>query len=275
MRILAALAPLPLLTGAASAGDSTEPWISLNADNTRSADVFAWISDGDQEIIDAAGDESPEFFDGYWGTQIEARCYAGPAAYATITAEQSSGVTNGLWLILFTHLSTITNAPWGLVVAASETRFEGSVRVHRPTRVRANAGTLVNAPHAPTAEIRLSTFQGSITLIESSGDAGASERFLTLPAGLYWLEGVASIEALDAVGAAGTEAIAGLALTPSVSCNAADVAEPHGALDALDVFAFLVAFAQGGTDADLAWPPLTLDLADVLVFLELFGAGCP
>lgn len=58
-------------------------------------------------------------------------------------------------------------------------------------------------------------------------------------------------------------------------CNAADLAEPYGALDFGDVLAFLTAFGSMGAEADLALPAGVFDFADVLAFLSAFGAGCP
>ena len=58
-------------------------------------------------------------------------------------------------------------------------------------------------------------------------------------------------------------------------CNAADIAEPFGALDGADVNAFIGAFGSGGSAADIAEPFGTVDGADVNAFIGAFGAGCP
>ncbi len=59
------------------------------------------------------------------------------------------------------------------------------------------------------------------------------------------------------------------------SCNAADLAEPFGAVDFSDVVAFLGAFGEQSPLADLAAPFGTWDFNDVIEFLNAFGAGCP
>lgn len=60
----------------------------------------------------------------------------------------------------------------------------------------------------------------------------------------------------------------------SLTCGAADLAQPVGSLDIDDVLAFLGAFASGDAAADLA-PGDGLNVDDVLAFLAAFQAGCP
>lgn len=66
-----------------------------------------------------------------------------------------------------------------------------------------------------------------------------------------------------------------LATVGASACSLADLAEPHGALDFSDVFAFLDAFVNSDVTADLAEPYYAFDFSDVFAFLQLFGAGCP
>ncbi len=68
---------------------------------------------------------------------------------------------------------------------------------------------------------------------------------------------------------------AGILLPESAGCNAADLAEPFGALDFSDVIAFLTAFGTMQPPADLAEPMGVFDFSDVIAFLTAFGAGCP
>ncbi len=58
-------------------------------------------------------------------------------------------------------------------------------------------------------------------------------------------------------------------------CNAADLADPLGALDFSDVLAFLSAFGSQSPSADLAPPAGSFDFTDVIAFLTAFGSGCP
>ncbi len=67
----------------------------------------------------------------------------------------------------------------------------------------------------------------------------------------------------------------GIVLTGPAMCNAADLAEPFGALDFTDVIAFLTAFGSMDPAADLAAPTGVFDFSDVLTFLGAFGSGCP
>ena len=53
-----------------------------------------------------------------------------------------------------------------------------------------------------------------------------------------------------------------------------DYAEPYGALNFLDVSAFLEQYANGIGDADLAYDG-SFNFFDVSKFLELYGQGCP
>ncbi len=59
------------------------------------------------------------------------------------------------------------------------------------------------------------------------------------------------------------------------SCNAADLAEPFGAITFADISAFLAAFAGNEPDADLAPPLGQFTFADISAFLAAFSAGCP
>ncbi len=69
---------------------------------------------------------------------------------------------------------------------------------------------------------------------------------------------------------------ASITLVPGAGpCNAADLAEPLGALDFSDVVAFLGAFGAMDPAADLAFPVGVFDFTDVVSFLDAFGAGCP
>ncbi len=61
----------------------------------------------------------------------------------------------------------------------------------------------------------------------------------------------------------------------SLSCGAADLADPLGVLDFSDVTAFLVGFATADPAADLAPPSGIYDFSDVVAFLVAFGNGCP
>ncbi len=61
----------------------------------------------------------------------------------------------------------------------------------------------------------------------------------------------------------------------AMGCNAADLAEPFGALDFSDALAFLTAFAAMSPAADLAEPAGVFDFSDALVFLTAFADGCP
>ncbi len=61
----------------------------------------------------------------------------------------------------------------------------------------------------------------------------------------------------------------------AANCNAADLAEPLGALDFSDVITFLTLFAEGDPAADLALPTGAFDFSDVVAFLTAFAAGCP
>ncbi len=61
--------------------------------------------------------------------------------------------------------------------------------------------------------------------------------------------------------------------TPA-SCGV-DLAEPFGALNLQDVFAYLNLFNAQDPAADLAEPFETLNLQDVFAYLVLFNAGCP
>ncbi len=61
---------------------------------------------------------------------------------------------------------------------------------------------------------------------------------------------------------------------PAPDCPA-DLAEPFGSLDFVDVLAFLSAFSAQAPEADLSEPFGSFDFADVLAFLSSFGAGCP
>lgn len=60
-----------------------------------------------------------------------------------------------------------------------------------------------------------------------------------------------------------------------IGCNEADASTPYGALNFLDIAAFLDAFVGGDASADLAEPFGRLDLFDITRFLDLFVAGCP
>jgi len=64
-------------------------------------------------------------------------------------------------------------------------------------------------------------------------------------------------------------------LVAGSACNAADLAEPFGALDFSDVVAFLGAFGAMAPEADLAEPFGSFDFSDVVAFLAAIGAGCP
>lgn len=55
----------------------------------------------------------------------------------------------------------------------------------------------------------------------------------------------------------------------------ADLAEPFGVLDLMDITAFVSAFVAGHPAADLAEPTGVFDLADVIAFAEAFTGGCP
>lgn len=55
----------------------------------------------------------------------------------------------------------------------------------------------------------------------------------------------------------------------------ADLAEPFGVLDLMDITAFVSAFVAGHPAADLAEPTGVFDLADVIAFAEAFAGGCP
>jgi len=67
----------------------------------------------------------------------------------------------------------------------------------------------------------------------------------------------------------------GILLVGGGGCNAADLAEPFGALDFSDVIGFLTAFGAMQPAADLAPPAGVFDFSDVIAFLSAFGAGCP
>ncbi len=58
-------------------------------------------------------------------------------------------------------------------------------------------------------------------------------------------------------------------------CNAADLAEPFGALDLADISAFIVAFTGHDPAADIAPPAGVWDLADLQAFVIAFTGGCP
>ncbi len=55
----------------------------------------------------------------------------------------------------------------------------------------------------------------------------------------------------------------------------ADLAEPAGVLDFIDVLNFLSAFGNAEPQADLSPPQGVFDFADVLAYLTAFAAGCP
>ncbi len=71
-----------------------------------------------------------------------------------------------------------------------------------------------------------------------------------------------------------TDNIAAVPPRPWYIPNPVDYAEPFGALDFSDVFAFLVAFGAQEAPADLADPEGVFDFSDVFAFLVAFGAGC-
>ena len=58
-------------------------------------------------------------------------------------------------------------------------------------------------------------------------------------------------------------------------CSPADLAEPFGIIDIVDVDAFIVAFIAGQPAADLAPPTGIVDIEDIDAFIALFLAGCP
>jgi 6-phosphogluconolactonase (cycloisomerase 2 family) len=58
-------------------------------------------------------------------------------------------------------------------------------------------------------------------------------------------------------------------------CNAADLAEPFGALTFADITAYLIAFNAMDASADLAAPVGSFTFADINAFLAAFNAGCP
>ncbi len=58
-------------------------------------------------------------------------------------------------------------------------------------------------------------------------------------------------------------------------CNAADLAEPYGALDLTDIAVFITAFTGHDPAADIAPPTGVWDLADLQAFIAAFTAGCP
>ncbi|USN99317.1 MAG: hypothetical protein H6810_01170 [Phycisphaeraceae bacterium] len=66
--------------------------------------------------------------------------------------------------------------------------------------------------------------------------------------------------------------VVGDAATPG--CNAADLAEPFGLLDLIDVTTFIGGFVGMDPIADLN-PDGLFDLQDVLIFVDQFQAGCP
>ena len=63
-------------------------------------------------------------------------------------------------------------------------------------------------------------------------------------------------------------------LSVVVSCDA-DLAAPFGALNFLDVSAFLDLYGNGDLSVDLAAPYGTLNFLDVSAYLAAFGNGCP
>jgi hypothetical protein len=58
-------------------------------------------------------------------------------------------------------------------------------------------------------------------------------------------------------------------------CNDADIAEPFGTLDLMDLDVFIDAFLARNETADIAEPFGVWDLADIQAFIAAFNAGCP
>jgi hypothetical protein len=63
-------------------------------------------------------------------------------------------------------------------------------------------------------------------------------------------------------------------IDPAQPCNDADLAEPFGVLDTLDIDAFVVAFLAREPEADLNEDTI-YDLGDIGAFIDAFIAGCP
>ncbi|MFI4896293.1 MAG: GC-type dockerin domain-anchored protein [Phycisphaerales bacterium JB059] len=91
-------------------------------------------------------------------------------------------------------------------------------------------------------------------------------------ANMYFADDMLTDSEVTALGGPSAE---GIVLTGPLACNAADLAEPFGALDFTDVVAFLTGFGSMDPVADLAPPVGVFDFTDVITFLGAFGAGCP
>ncbi len=275
---LASVAACAIVVPAANAGDGP---ISLGI-NYRSTDAFVWVTDGETEYLDARGDEL-DWYDtqdvGPWNSDSEVAVDPAQTGFAFARAIQLSSVNDERLLVFcFARLHSVTNPPWSLVASATDSRFEGRIRVHAPVRVRATLAYQVGFSALNSGVVRLETADDdAIPIVEGVLDTGdEGDVFpLTLPPGSYWLEVQAGVQSGATLGSVGGEVVTAIAFDPSESCSAADIAEPFGTLNISDALAFIAAFAEEGNAADLAWPPQTLDLSDVLAFLDLFAEGCP
>ena len=109
--------------------------------------------------------------------------------------------------------------------------------------------------------------EGSLEVIETQ--TFTLERSIELPAAAWdvWHSGAGWRAVVPAPLAEGVFVV-------TFPCGAADLAEPYGGLDFVDVQAFLGAFGAMEPPADLASPSGVFDFSDVFAFLVAFAAGC-
>ena len=192
--------------------------------------------------------------------------------------------------------------PGVMELVEADEAFTGPAAVLNGTRFNAQYGWLVSGLWAPPAGtgVRIEVVEADPGLRFYAGRAFGSVSFMEP---LHWTEGsdagfawdggmlhnYAAVTAPGSYGATFRVSIVtpsgepvdgytpgeiGLSWAWTPDC-AADLAEPFGVLDLLDISVFVSSFVGREPLADLALPEGVFDLNDITVFVDAFVGGCP